>query len=864
MKKSILRYLSLILALAMLCPVSAFAERGLYSEQEKQRYEDHVELLMKLNIIEERMDFTQTVTRAELARVLVSLASGEAAAYKGTDFGFTDVDAKTKYAGYIVMGTQLGYLTGYDDGSFRPDAMVKAEEAVCAFMRAAGYTPYAEQKGGFTSGYFEAASKSGLLKGIDVYVGYDITYMTLVQLVMNSMDIKFMEASLNGSSTRYDYCDNKFTERLGIEKRRGIVDSTSKSSLYNNGRLGERSIGIDGLVFSADGDYSDLLGYSVEYYIDTEDGDTILHMNKRAGAGKELVILSEDIVKYEDRRYSYYVNNRGKTLDLPDDIAIIYNGVSEPEPTAGMMQPSNGWVTLLDNDDDGKYDVLFITQYETYIVYYVDVPNKRIYDTYDSAKVVAIEEDEEYSIKDVNGSEVELDKIARWNVLSVRQSTNRVVTDITVCNKSVRGTVEMVDEDYIKISGTEYDRADTILGADLTVGKQAMFLFDAFDRLVAVSGSDVDGMYIGYLVRANMPEDDERIWLKIYTADGKMETIYTDKKVKMDNVSGMRPSEVLTSLKKDTDGVYPQVILYGLNADGYINKIDTAYNNKPVSDMGIFNISPENGEKKNSFRLVYPTEALYYRSAQNTFDGKINLTGSTIVFNVPESLDCINEEDFKVVGMSSFEGDKQYTCDFYSYSETDIFADICVVRGNKSIGVDKRYGVVTHAKKTINDADEPITGVTITDYRGEVSAQIPSYVDVEVKRGDFIEFDIDKDNVIVDARVVYDYSERSFLLSNPTNPSFTEPRRLLFGHVYNKDKNIISVTTNPITGDVDRSELENHTIDKYKCYLFSDNELESIPPERVLDYKHSGMAYSRVVIYSYYGEPRILVVYDER
>ena len=110
MKKSILGYLSFILVLAMFCPMLTHAEGKLYSEQEKQRYEDHAALLIKLNILAEKMDFTQTVTRAEFARILVALASGEAAVSEEMDFGFADVNRETKYAEYISLGIRKRLL----------------------------------------------------------------------------------------------------------------------------------------------------------------------------------------------------------------------------------------------------------------------------------------------------------------------------------------------------------------------------------------------------------------------------------------------------------------------------------------------------------------------------------------------------------------------------------------------------------------------------------------------------------------------------------------------------------------------------------------------------------------------------------
>lgn len=861
MKKYILKYLSFLLVLSVSLQLPVQAEEGLYTSKEKQRYQDCSQLLIKLGILDEQKDITATVTRAEYARVLVSLSYGESLFGSEEYMGFTDVTKQTKYAEYIYTGAQVNLLTGYGDGTFRPDEMVKTEEAIAGLVKAAGYEICAEQEGGYTKGYISVASKIGLLDGTGIYLGYDITYGLLVELVMNSLDIDSLQLTFAGN-VKYELGENKFVKRLRIEKRTGIVEATEKSSLYSETGAGKNSVTIDGNNYSVENNYNDLLGYCVEYYVDVKNyEDKIVYMNKKVGRNSEMTIYSKDIENYFNREYEYIKNNRTKKLRIPNDIAIIYNGVCEPEPTDAMMLPENGQITFVDNDNDGDYDALFITQYETYVVYFVDTINEKVYDMFDSSKVLSFD-DNEFSIKDIKGIQKDLKDLKKWNVLSVKQSVNKAVTEITVCEDSVRGTVQETTDDEIVISGIRYEFSKDIAVGDIRAGKEGTFFFDCFNKIVAMSASSGNGMEIGYLADARIVDDgEEMVRLKIYDSTGKMVILYTAEKVRMDNVPKVTPQVILSNLKKDTQAILPQVIMFGCNNEGRINKIDTAYNNKPIDSGNIFEVSPENGETQDSLRLVYPSGAMYYRSAQKTFDGKINLTDSTIIFSVPESMADVDEDDFKIVGVGSLEGDQQYNCEFYSLGENNTYADICVVKGKNSVGAVKRYGVVTKISYTIDENDELVNEIRLTDYSGSIVGRAYGDETTNIDKGDFVECSISQNNEIVSITLVYDESTKTFSPTNPIGVSFNEPRRLLLGYVYSKENNIIAVSKDPITGAVNRTDLENHTIDKYKCYGFEEDYLREIKPEEVLDYKHTGISDSKVLIYTYYGEPRMLVVY---
>lgn len=92
---------------------------------ENHRFYDEIDYLIDKEVITGYEDGTfrpdKTVTRAEAA-IMIGKLKGLDGTPKAT--GFTDVSPSSKASGYIAAAQEAGYLNGYPDKTFRPDAVI--------------------------------------------------------------------------------------------------------------------------------------------------------------------------------------------------------------------------------------------------------------------------------------------------------------------------------------------------------------------------------------------------------------------------------------------------------------------------------------------------------------------------------------------------------------------------------------------------------------------------------------------------------------------------------------------------------------------------------------------------------------------
>nr|WP_306813095.1 S-layer homology domain-containing protein [Paenibacillus soyae] len=111
------------------------------------------------------------VTRAEFT-VMLAKSLGSA---PGERTAFADDSGLPEWArGYIAAAAAEGWISGYADGTFRPDRLMSREEMTVVAMRAAGLPAAAEAETDFTddetisdwaSGFVAAAVKQGIVAG---------------------------------------------------------------------------------------------------------------------------------------------------------------------------------------------------------------------------------------------------------------------------------------------------------------------------------------------------------------------------------------------------------------------------------------------------------------------------------------------------------------------------------------------------------------------------------------------------------------------------------------------------------------------------------------------------------------------------
>ncbi len=187
-------------------------------------YEEAAELLGALGIMvgdAESGAFrpADPIIRSEMAKVAVysvgleDIAKSSAGATK-----FPDVPADHWATGAINVADQQGMVIGDDVGTYRPDDNVLLQEAVTIIVRALGYEPAAEERGGYPTGYMYTASSNQLLRGIGGTATEPATRGDIAQLIFNALTVNLMEQVGYGTNATYEVVDKTLLyDRLNVE-----------------------------------------------------------------------------------------------------------------------------------------------------------------------------------------------------------------------------------------------------------------------------------------------------------------------------------------------------------------------------------------------------------------------------------------------------------------------------------------------------------------------------------------------------------------------------------------------------------------------------------------------------------------------
>ena len=164
---------------------------------EDSAYYEAVETLNKLGIVTGYEDGTfkpeDGVTRAEMAALIARIQGYGETAKAAASTGFADVPASHWASGYIANAAGMGIINGYGDGNFGPEDPVLYEQAVKMVMATLGYTPFAEKNGGYPTGYLAAAQRYNVSLAVaNAAVGQEANRGTVAQLLENALDTPLM------------------------------------------------------------------------------------------------------------------------------------------------------------------------------------------------------------------------------------------------------------------------------------------------------------------------------------------------------------------------------------------------------------------------------------------------------------------------------------------------------------------------------------------------------------------------------------------------------------------------------------------------------------------------------------------------
>ncbi len=634
------------------------------------------------------------IIRSEMAKVAVYAVGLEDVAQSSTaQTRFPDVPASHWATGAINVADQQGMVRGDDVGTFRPDDPVLLQEAVAIMVRAMGYEPAANDKGGYPAGYMQIASSNQLLRGLSGTSTQPATRGDIAQLVFNAMTVNLMEQTGFGSNAQYQVVDKTLLyDRLNVEKAYGQITGTYETSLTGGATTDRDRIMIeDKQYLEGDTLASQLLGYNVLYYarIDkTTDERTLIVVREQENKNKTVRVNSEDIVSVtggdgENKSFVYWPSQNAssnKTITIASDAVYIYNGKYKTGVTNEALKPTAGNVTLLDSDTNGIYETVFVNHFTNLVVDTVSTVTGRVTDKYLNGSLVFNEEDETTLftlIKD--GQEISINDLKEWNIISYTISDDRTLIKGYVSDAVLSGIVTEINEDRYRIGSSEelHSKAANYPN-EIALRDRGNFYLDIEGKIAAVDpNATIDntqgaGKNYAYLAGAAMNSGfNTTAQFKLFTMKGETVVLNSTSRMRLNDSYSEEPSAVVDTLTATSGGAIGQIIVYEVNSNNDVSAIETAVD---MTGTG----APNVGE----FTMNISREDMVYKSASGKL-GSVGIADTTIIFDIPQ--DAGNDtEKFSIRNKGTLSNEATYDAVIYDLQENYV-ANVVVI--TSSIGV---------------------------------------------------------------------------------------------------------------------------------------------------------------------------------
>ena len=216
-----------------------------------------VEAIQALGIItgdsSGNLNLSSPVTRAEFVTMMTAASSYKDSIGEGSGVSlFKDVKSDHWASEYIRLAVEQGWMTGYVDGTFRPDNQITLEEACTALLKLLGYDS-SSLAGSYPSAQLSKASSVGLRDDLDAVQGQALTRQDCVMLFYNLLVSDNSSGTVYGTTLGYtvtngevDYSTLVTADTKGpyVAESNGQLSlpfSTTGATVYRNGSLSSLS-----------------------------------------------------------------------------------------------------------------------------------------------------------------------------------------------------------------------------------------------------------------------------------------------------------------------------------------------------------------------------------------------------------------------------------------------------------------------------------------------------------------------------------------------------------------------------------------------------------------------------------------------
>lgn len=577
---------------------------------------------------------------------------------ENTENPFEDINESNEYYKEALFGHSLGFISA---GNVRLYDYATSSEVAKVLCGITGYTELCEKKGGYPAGYMEMAARLKLFPN----GGNKVSMMEFFRVLYNAVNVDILEmdsiTSGENGGVSYENSTGKtlLTERFGYVYVRGILEEDPHTSIYTKKSADTDKVVIDSAYYSAgSADYTDLLGCVVEAFYDkNDDRHPLVYVGEAQNRNDIITVDLSDVsdVSESGREFTvtYGENEKTEKIKLGRNTWFIYNFeqtaikkeylINEKKP-GETKEPEEkcGQLRLIDNDLDGDWEVVVVTDYTALQINEIATTPSVIVGKDASEKIELDSEKKSYTFEILkNGNKIKFSDLKKKDIVLYAASTGNAKNHkrVLVSNTVINGELTAKGEDFVSIGSKDY-KISRQLYDSVSLGASGAFYLDAFNIIRAVS--EVENMVFGFVRKVGKTRGlTSYPVVQIFTENGRWVELETSERVKID---GNAEKAVLLGSSKASmlENMVGTLIKYAVNSDGKLCAIDTA---QLIEEADIWSEKELSMIDDNIFRKSRSYQGATYRSGPTSFEDDFTLSGETKIFFVPLTALSENTDD---------------------------------------------------------------------------------------------------------------------------------------------------------------------------------------------------------------------------
>ena len=722
---------------------------------------DYYDYNVPLNYEVPRSDFVASVARM--------MGKTE---YGGSEVYFYDVPKNYWAFNEISNLTEMGILNGTGDKTFHPGDTITKGAAYKILLSAMNYSGYAENFGGYPTGYITAANRIKISDGVTG--GETVTMSDMMYILYNALTVNIMEPGyLTGDTVTFEVSDDEtlISHYRDIYYGKGDVNGANSITI-NGANLKPDYVLIDDETYKCEGfNMIDYIGERVEFFYEQKDSsdDKKLLWVDRKGTSQDIKTISVDGDAYLDTdtfAYTYYDENKNRKykINLDRSVLLVYNGGIVDSDYDKILNNKRYELKLV--SDGGRYSVMVVREYENYVVGNINSIDRIVYDKNRPQDFVNLNDVDydTFSIKRMGNDEMPFEDITKDAVLSVYMSKDKKHIEVYVSYSIVNGVLEQISEEdhtEVTINGNVY-RVDGKVSADnYEIGDEVTAYTDVYGEIVYIAAK-TGGFQGAFLIKASIDERGKNLDIKLLGEDSKVGLIKCAENLIVDGVRYKNLKDAYNTLLAGGNKLTAQFALIKKDKNGDIKEIDTT----------VYNTEKET---TNSLRIDVP---FIYGEETNYTQRLIRVTGSTmrvgerIVFNTATKVfvvpyvtdyDNVDDDDLWVTVGSTIANDTGTYAQTYKTEERAGAAKYMLFKGYDPSRVRAEMPILAQ-KITYGTDNDGITVEVLEGYQGTARVSVKADESVSdlfskngVLPGDVVTLKKDSYGKVKGCTVMYDY-----------------------------------------------------------------------------------------------------------